>query len=375
MTPEELREFQVKNCRAGDEMNKVRCAEREAAVSRLPETGAATLDCPVEPDWEWHFRPKETPGKGLDRLMATCPPDSEAPPFNSYDPDNPLMLDLHWLEDGSAERLEEDRFNETVGPFVTAPPEEERFIETLASPETKAETPDSPAFTQAELNSLDGEALDAAFEVDYSQFISLSRSAQRKLRDRMLPVLREMRDRFKANLTIRGCRGWEEYLLSKGIQPATFRTWERRELAALRQGDLEELEAPREKRQPEASPAQDAGQHQANVLEAVGAIITDGFKSRAKKSHIEQAIVPARKKPPVRETSLVLVSPPEPLVDEFAASAYLGYQPITCLRMAKEGRLPSVPFPIGSTGKFRHKFKMSELESYVDSLPRAGKGT
>ena len=61
---------------------------------------------------------------------------------------------------------------------------------------------------------------------------------------------------------------------------------------------------------------------------------------------------------------------PEPLVDDVAASAYLGYKPITVLRMAGKGLLPTIAFPIGATGKFRYRFKMSQLEAYVESLSR-----
>ena len=64
------------------------------------------------------------------------------------------------------------------------------------------------------------------------------------------------------------------------------------------------------------------------------------------------------------------VTTPEPLVDDIAASSYLGYKPITVLRMAKKGLLPTIAFPIGTTGKFRYRFKMSQLEAFVESLSR-----
>ena len=60
----------------------------------------------------------------------------------------------------------------------------------------------------------------------------------------------------------------------------------------------------------------------------------------------------------------------EPLVDAKAASKYLGFKPITVKRMAKAGKLPTIPWPIGNTGKFVYKFKMSQLEAYVESLSR-----
>jgi hypothetical protein len=39
--------------------------------------------------------------------------------------------------------------------------------------------------------------------------------------------------------------------------------------------------------------------------------------------------------------------------------------------MAKKGLLPTIAFPIGSTGKFRFKFRLSELEAHVRSLSRS----
>ena len=63
----------------------------------------------------------------------------------------------------------------------------------------------------------------------------------------------------------------------------------------------------------------------------------------------------------------------EPLIGADEASAYIGFQPITILRMAAKGLLPCVAFPIGKTGKYRYKFKMSELEAYVVSLSRPAK--
>ena len=60
----------------------------------------------------------------------------------------------------------------------------------------------------------------------------------------------------------------------------------------------------------------------------------------------------------------------EPLIGAQEASKFLGFKPITILRMAHKGLLPSVPFPIGKTGKYRYKFKLSKLEAYVESLSR-----
>jgi hypothetical protein len=63
----------------------------------------------------------------------------------------------------------------------------------------------------------------------------------------------------------------------------------------------------------------------------------------------------------------------EPLIDAKAASRYLGYAPITILRMARAGKLPTIAFPIGATGKYLYKFRISQLEAYVKSLTRLPK--
>ena len=60
----------------------------------------------------------------------------------------------------------------------------------------------------------------------------------------------------------------------------------------------------------------------------------------------------------------------DPLIDAKAASAFLGFAAITILRMARAGKLPTVAFPIGTTGKFLYKFRLSQLEAYVESLTR-----
>jgi len=74
-------------------------------------------------------------------------------------------------------------------------------------------------------------------------------------------------------------------------------------------------------------------------------------------------------KKPVKRAELA--EDAEPLIDEYTASAYLGYKPITCLRMAKRGQLPAIAFPIGATGKIRYKFKLSQLQAYTESISRA----
>jgi hypothetical protein len=76
--------------------------------------------------------------------------------------------------------------------------------------------------------------------------------------------------------------------------------------------------------------------------------------------------------PPVRKAPARVISlgAEEGLVDEFTAASYLNIKPITALRMARRGLLPSVHFPIGATGKIRHKFRLSTLKAWTDSLHR-----
>ena len=58
----------------------------------------------------------------------------------------------------------------------------------------------------------------------------------------------------------------------------------------------------------------------------------------------------------------------EPLVGAVEAAEYLGFAPLTIRRMARRGILPSIAFPMGDTGKYMHKFRMSDLEAYVKTL-------
>jgi hypothetical protein len=60
----------------------------------------------------------------------------------------------------------------------------------------------------------------------------------------------------------------------------------------------------------------------------------------------------------------------EPLIDANRASELLGYKPITIKRMAHRGELPTIAFPIGTTGKYLYKFRASELQRHVESLSR-----
>jgi excisionase family DNA binding protein len=58
----------------------------------------------------------------------------------------------------------------------------------------------------------------------------------------------------------------------------------------------------------------------------------------------------------------------EPLINAVDAAKYLGFAPLTVRRMARSGRIPSIAFPVGNAGKHLHKFRMSDLETYVKSL-------
>lgn len=59
----------------------------------------------------------------------------------------------------------------------------------------------------------------------------------------------------------------------------------------------------------------------------------------------------------------------EPLIGAEEAAEFLGFSPLTVRRMAHDGRLPSIPFPRGD-GKFQHRFRISDLKAYVESLAR-----
>jgi excisionase family DNA binding protein len=65
-----------------------------------------------------------------------------------------------------------------------------------------------------------------------------------------------------------------------------------------------------------------------------------------------------------------LNQPLEPLVGAEEAAEYLGFSALTVRRMAHEGRLPSIAFPVGRTGKFTHRFRFSELKAYLSTLER-----
>jgi hypothetical protein len=57
---------------------------------------------------------------------------------------------------------------------------------------------------------------------------TLSREAQKEFRGRLLPALREVRERYRKGQVIDGHVGIESYYHSLGLNPATVRTWELR---------------------------------------------------------------------------------------------------------------------------------------------------
>ncbi len=64
----------------------------------------------------------------------------------------------------------------------------------------------------------------------------------------------------------------------------------------------------------------------------------------------------------------------EPLVGVRSAAEFLGMSKLTVRRMAHARQLPAIAFPY-SSGKHTYRFRMSELESYVNSLRRAPQET
>lgn len=61
--------------------------------------------------------------------------------------------------------------------------------------------------------------------------------------------------------------------------------------------------------------------------------------------------------------------PKEPLIGLRAAAEFLGMSPLTVRRMVYASRLPAIAFP-HVDGKHTYRFRLSELESFVNSLRR-----
>ncbi len=65
------------------------------------------------------------------------------------------------------------------------------------------------------------------------------------------------------------------------------------------------------------------------------------------------------------------IPPAEPLIDCKEAAAILGYSPLMVRRLAHDGLLPSIALSFGKKGRFRYKFRVSELQAYLSSRSRA----
>lgn len=62
--------------------------------------------------------------------------------------------------------------------------------------------------------------------------------------------------------------------------------------------------------------------------------------------------------------------PLEPLIKARQAAEYLGFTALTVRRMARDGRLPCIAFPMGRSGKHTHRFRVSDLQTYLATLER-----
>ena len=82
--------------------------------------------------------------------------------------------------------------------------------------------------TSTDWSSLSDKQLGDSITKSFSALEVLSRQAQKEMRERMLPALQEVRQRFKDGKLVGGASGIEEFFRSLGINPATVRTWERR---------------------------------------------------------------------------------------------------------------------------------------------------
>jgi excisionase family DNA binding protein len=58
----------------------------------------------------------------------------------------------------------------------------------------------------------------------------------------------------------------------------------------------------------------------------------------------------------------------ERMVSAKVAAEYLGFATITIKRMAHSKKLPAYAFPCGPHGKFTYRFRLSELNEYLNTL-------
>ncbi len=60
----------------------------------------------------------------------------------------------------------------------------------------------------------------------------------------------------------------------------------------------------------------------------------------------------------------------EPLINTNEAARHLGFASGTVRRMARDGHLPCIAFPTGARGKCMRRFRISDLEDYLETLKR-----
>lgn len=62
--------------------------------------------------------------------------------------------------------------------------------------------------------------------------------------------------------------------------------------------------------------------------------------------------------------------PPEPLVDVKTVAEFLHMAELTVRRKARDGQLPAIAFK-HSSGRHTYRFRISELDSYVNGLRKS----
>jgi excisionase family DNA binding protein len=58
----------------------------------------------------------------------------------------------------------------------------------------------------------------------------------------------------------------------------------------------------------------------------------------------------------------------ERLIKARDAGRYLGLSPSTVNRMARARRLPSIAIPVGNSTKVSYRFRISDLNAYIDGI-------
>jgi hypothetical protein len=92
-----------------------------------------------------------------------------------------------------------------------------------------------PPIKDSELTTLDrfietvpSALTDNQLDIAFTQECAFTRKAQKRFRERTLPILMDVERRFAAGQHFCGFTGIESYYRSKGLNPATVRTWKRR---------------------------------------------------------------------------------------------------------------------------------------------------